>query len=270
MPKIKVNDINMYYEIHGEGEPLVLIAGFSVDHTTWLSVIDLLKKHFKVIVFDNRGAGQTDVPAGKYSIQQMADDTAKLCEALNIKQAHFVGNSMGGFILQYLSRHYAHLVKSATISNSALSIACVFHVYVAAQLELIKANAPARSLMHASCCWAFSYNFLIERNMLEPLIELGLNNPYPFTVTGYEGQYAALDVFDSHAWATEIKVPTLVLSSDQDLIFSTAQIKALADTIPKAKYYCFTTCGHVPMLEYPEKFTDIVTTWIKEGMLIAN
>lgn len=270
MPKIKVNDINMYYEIQGEGEPLVLIAGFSVDHTTWQSVVDIFKKNFQVIVFDNRGAGQTDAPIGQYSIAQMADDTAKLCAALNITNAHFIGNSMGGFILQYLARHYAHLVKSATISNSALTIECVFHLYVAAQLQFIKANAPVRALIIASCSWAFSYDFLMQRNMLEAMIALGLNNPYPFTLAGYEGQYAALDVFDSRAFAPEINVPTLVVSGDEDKIFSEPTTKALADAIPHSTYHCFKTCGHLPMVEYPEQFAAIVTQWIMQDIRHIN
>lgn len=262
MPKITVNDISMYYEIHGEGEPLVLIAGFSADMTTWLPCLEVLKKQFQVIVFDNRGAGQTDAPFGKYSITQMADDVAALCVALNIKQAHFVGNSMGGFILQKLALNYASLVKSAVISNSTTSANCVFHLYVDAQLQLIKAKAPLRSIIQASCCWAFSYRFLTQPGTLDLLLEIGMNNPHPFTVTGYEGQYAALDHFDSHSWAADIDVPVLVLAGDQDLIFSEASIKSLAEIIPSAAYYCFEECGHLPMMEYPEQFAEIVSGFV--------
>lgn len=264
MPKIQVNDISMYYEIHGQGEPLVLIAGFSVDHLTWAPAVEILKERYQVIVLDNRGAGQTDVPQGPYSIAQMAHDVAGLCRALNISTAHFVGNSMGGFILQELSRHHPKLIKSAVFCNTALSIHCIFHVYADAQLDLIKAKAPPATIMKATSCWAFSYNFLIERGMLQPLIELALSNPFPFTVTGYEGQYAALDDFDSTQWAHEINVPALVLSGDQDLIFSDRVTKKLADTIPNAKFFCFENCGHVPMLEYPEQFSKVVGEFIDQ------
>jgi pimeloyl-ACP methyl ester carboxylesterase len=262
MPKIKVNDISMYYEIHGTGEPLVLIAGFSADNTTWTPALEILKQRFQVIVFDNRGAGQTDAPLGKYSIQQLAADTAGLCAALGIKQAHFVGNSMGGFILQELALNHAGLVKSAIISNSTTNIDCVFHLYVAAQLELLKANAPLRALIQASCCWAFSFRFLSLPNMLDTLIEIGMNNPYPFSIAGYEGQYAALDQFSSRDWANKIDVPVLVIAGDQDLIFSEASIRELAENIPSARYHCFQGCGHLPMLEYPQQFADLVSEFV--------
>lgn len=258
MPKIQVNDIAMYYETHGKGEPLVLIGGFSVDHTTWASVIDKFSDHYQVVLFDNRGAGQTDVPEGHYSVLQMAEDIAALCSALNINQAHFVGSSMGGHILQTLAYRYPQLVKSAVISNSAMTTQCCFHFYVTAQLELLKADAPLVSLIKASCSWLFSYSFLSRPSMIDNLIQFTLQNPFPFTLTGYEGQYAALNSFDSREWVDKIQVPTLVLSADQDLIFRESFTKQLAERIPNARYFCFAGCGHLPHIEYPDKFAEIV------------
>ena len=98
--------------------------------------------------------------------------------------------------------------------------------------------------------------------MLDLLLEIGMNNPHPFTVTGYEGQYAALDQFNSRSWASDIDVPVLVLAGDQDLIFSERSIKALAEAIPSATYYCFQECGHLPMMEYPEQFAEIVSRFV--------
>ncbi|MBI2785379.1 MAG: alpha/beta fold hydrolase [Legionella longbeachae] len=263
MPHLKVNDISMYYEIHGQGEPLVFIAGFSSDSTVWCELIDHLKDKFQLIFFDNRGAGQTDIPDGPYSIDQMANDVAALCSALGIHQAHFVGNSMGGFILQTLAFHYPKLVKSAIIGNSAASIHTSFHIYLAAQLELIKANTPFKSLIKASCAWAFSYQFLAQPGKLEQLIQIGLDNPYPFTVKGYEGQYAALEQFNSTSWLQKIQMPVMVLGSEEDLILIEKASKFLADHIPGAHYYCFMECGHLPQLEYPEQFAKLVEEFIR-------
>src|ERR1035438_8304990 len=98
MPTIKVNDITMYYEIHGEGEPMVLIAGLNSDHALYRGIIPQLAASHQVIVFDNRGVGQTDKPDIPYSIEMMADDTAGLLNALGIEQVHILGTSMGGRI----------------------------------------------------------------------------------------------------------------------------------------------------------------------------
>jgi 3-oxoadipate enol-lactonase len=76
MPYIKVNDIQMYYEIHGDGEPLVLIVGLGTDISEWHGIIHWLAQKYKVLAFDNRGAGRTDKPDTQYSIEMMAHDTA--------------------------------------------------------------------------------------------------------------------------------------------------------------------------------------------------
>lgn len=263
MPKIKINDIEMYYETQGQGEPIVLIAGFSADHVHWNEVVDHLKDSYQLITLDNRGAGQTDVPLGAYTIDQMAQDVVDLCMALGIKQANFVGNSMGGYIAQVLAYKHPKLVKSMVISNSTTATHTCFHFYVDAQLELIKANAPVVPLIRGSCSWAFSYQFLSQPGVFERLIQWGLQNPFPFTIAGYEGQYAALDQFDSSQWASNIKVPTLVISGGEDLIFSEKSVKALADLIPGAHYYCFEKCGHLPFIEYPKEFADLIKHFFK-------
>jgi 3-oxoadipate enol-lactonase len=262
MPKVKINDISMYYEIHGQGEPLVLIAGFSVDHLAWTLALEHFAKNYQVILLDNRGAGQSDSPQGAYSIEQMAQDIADLCSHLRIKRAHFVGNSMGGFLVQMLAYHHPELVKSGTISNSSMHMNICFNIYASAYLELLKANAPMPALIKSSAAWVFSFDYLSQPEQLDALIQLRLNNPYPFTVSGYEGQYSALKGFDSQNWAKNITAPLFIITSDQDLIFNESLSKDLHHQIPRAHYYCFENCGHVPYIEYPKKFAEKVMDFI--------
>lgn len=262
MPHLKINDISMYYEVYGEGEPIVFIGGFTADHLVWSAVIDYFKDNYKVILLDNRGAGQTDVPEGPYSIEQMADDVAMLCAQLNIKKAHFVGSSMGGYIVQFLAVQAHPLVKSITICNSVATMNTPFRFYIEAQREMRKARLPVEILIKAACSWLFSFQFISQPGMLELLIQMGLENPYPFTDKGYEGQYAALLEFDSNLWLKQISVPTLVLAGDQDLIFDDSLVKNLAEQIQNARYYCFSDCGHLPQIEYPQKFAQIVNEFV--------
>lgn len=98
MPKVNVGDINMYYEVHGEGEPLLLITGLGRDLTIWILQTREFSKKYQLMVFDNRGVGRTDAPDVPYSIEMMADDTAGLLDVLGIERAHILGLSMGGFI----------------------------------------------------------------------------------------------------------------------------------------------------------------------------
>jgi len=120
MPKIQVNDIEIYYEIHGEGFPIVMIHGITTNLDWWpQSLINELSKTFKIILFDNRSAGQTDKPDMGYSIRLFADDTAGLMDALNIKKVFIIGLSMGGMIAQELTLNYPEKVEKLILCGTS-------------------------------------------------------------------------------------------------------------------------------------------------------
>ena len=223
MPKKYINNISLNYEIYGQGEPLILISGFSADHTVWFPVIDEFSKKYQVIVLDNRGSGQSDSPSQSYSVEQMAEDVIGLCDALGIASAHFIGNSMGGFIVQTLSHLFPARVKSIVLCNTATSAQVSgFYFYPEARLKLMKENASKEALAQIDLCWCFSPQFLLQNDRLSELLSMIGSNPFPMSIAGYEGQIAALKNFDSSGWIQNITARTLIISGDQDLIFSTA------------------------------------------------
>ena len=123
MPYVQVNDIQMYCEMHGDSEPLVVILGLGTDVSEWDGIIRWLAEKYKVLAFDNRGAGRTDKPDIPYSIEMMADDTAGLIQALDMKQVNVLGISMGGRIaLELALRHAPSVKKLLLVSTSARSI----------------------------------------------------------------------------------------------------------------------------------------------------
>jgi len=119
MPTLQVNDIAIYYKIKGNGYPFVLIRGLSSSLDSWPThSIEEFSKIFKTILFDNRGAGRTSIPKGKYSSQLMASDTIGLMDALNIKKAHVLGYSMGGCIAQEIAINYPKRVSKLVLASS--------------------------------------------------------------------------------------------------------------------------------------------------------
>jgi 3-oxoadipate enol-lactonase len=120
MPTIKVNDIHMYYEIHGEGKPLVLIGGLGIDLSELTVISSWLAQKYRVLTFDNRGAGRTDKPDSPYSIEMMAEDTEALLHALAIERTPILGISMGGRIALALAlRHPERVERLILVSTSA-------------------------------------------------------------------------------------------------------------------------------------------------------
>ena len=106
MPIANLEHINLYYETHGKGEPLVLISDIGQDSQSWEFIINNLSRHFQVITFDNRCCGQSDYVNKKFTIKDMAIDTVGLLDFLDIQAAHILGHGMGGFIALELAINY--------------------------------------------------------------------------------------------------------------------------------------------------------------------
>jgi pimeloyl-ACP methyl ester carboxylesterase len=119
---MKVNDIHMYYEIQGEGEPLVLILGLGTDISEWSGIIRWFAEKYQVLAFDNRGVGRTDKPDKAYSIEMMVDDTAGLMQKLGIQQAYIIGISLGGRIALGLSLRQAECVKKLVLVSTSARV----------------------------------------------------------------------------------------------------------------------------------------------------
>ena len=119
MSRVKVNDIKMYYDVQGEGFPLVMVMGFLGSASCWdPRMMAPLSDKFKVLVFDNRGAGRTDVSEREYSIKLFASDTVGLMDALNIPRAHVLGISMGGMIAQEVALNYPKRVEKLILAST--------------------------------------------------------------------------------------------------------------------------------------------------------
>lgn len=265
MPVATINDIELYYEEHGSGQPIVLIAGFSVDHTSWALVVGALAARYRVITFDNRGSGQSSVPDGPYTIKQMADDVAALCQHLSIEQTVCVGNSMGGVITQALCHQYPQLVTKAIICNSTTHMNCNWDWFIEAELALLEANAPIDAISKINITWCFSYGYLSQPGVMDAAMDLSLNNPYPFTLTAFKAQRAALTNIDTRPWLKHIKQPCLIITADEDILLPPRCSDEMASLITHATTHRFASCGHLPHIEQPEAFVAVVNEFIHQA-----
>lgn len=262
MPIVKVNDINMYYETYGEGEPLVLVTGFTAELKAWQNIIRTYAAKYQVIVFDNRGIGKTDCPDFPYSTTMMADDTVGLLKALNLKSAHFIGASFGGCIVQEIAYKYPELVKSIVLSCSFPKWNMRVKLYAEARHEFMQKNAPDEAIVKFITLLTWSEKFLSKPGMAEQLVRGGA---HPITLTGYVNQMHAVSTFDSTAWLNKIKCPCLVLSGEDDILISADNGVYMAEQIPNAEFYCFKDAGHLPYIEQPEIFNELVMEFLDKN-----
>jgi len=258
MPLVKVNGINLYYEIYGKGQPLVCVAGFTGDHNGWQLVIPYLQENYQVIIFDNRGIGKSDCPDGPYTVEMMAEDTIGLIQALQLDPVHLLGNSMGGSIAQVIALRQPQLVKSLVLANSFMQPHGRLLLHARNRLELMQQNVPAEIMLRYLLLWVYSSNYLGQPGVVEALVQAALANPCNISIKGYAAQLHALVNFDSRAWLDKIQVPCLVIAADDDLLAYPKEALNMADRIKGAKYFCFADVGHLPQLECPQDFSRLV------------
>jgi pimeloyl-ACP methyl ester carboxylesterase len=115
MPKANIHGINLYYQVHGEGAPLVMVQGFGGGHRGWSFQTRAFKKYFQVIIFDNRGIGRSDKAPGQYTVRDLADEAIGLMDYLHIDKAHILGMSMGGMVAQELAINYPDRLKKLVL-----------------------------------------------------------------------------------------------------------------------------------------------------------
>lgn len=264
MPKLKVNDISLYYECHGKGGPwIVFLSGFCADHLSWLNLLGEYAKHHQILLLDNRGCGQSDSPDMPYTISLFAKDTIALCDELNIEQAHFIGNSMGGAIAQQIAYQYSHRVKSIILSNSFCKISSTFALHAKAYEKLMRLNLPQNVLAEISLPWIFSSTYLNEENRIEDLIQLISLQPFPMTKVGYHNQLHALLNFDSTDWIQRIRSPCFFLSGEDDIISFPHNIEKISKQLDQTRYFCIPKAGHLPHLENRALFIQAVNAFLE-------
>ena len=257
MPKVRVGDIEMFYVEAGAGEPLVLIMGLGGDHLGWGFQFGAFAERYRVVAFDNRGAGQTDTPDLPYTTRMMADDTRGLMDALDIRRARVVGVSMGGMIAQELALHHPDRVR-------ALHLGCTlarpdgYLTTLSASWRELRAQMGREFTLRAIGPWLFAAATYNERpEFVEMIFQNALTNPHPQSLTGFVRQTEAVATHDTLARLAEIRCPTLVSVGEEDILLPPRFSRELAAGLPGARLELVPGAGHVYFWERPDVFTAL-------------
>jgi 3-oxoadipate enol-lactonase len=253
MPKARVNDIEMYYELHGAGEPVVLIQGLGGDHTFWTpNLPDLVSRH-RILILDYRGGGKTDKPAMAYTTRMFADDIAALMGELDIARAHIVGRSMGGCIAQWLGIAHPEKVRSLMLAATWGRADGMLRHTLAAWTRIVDADGvPGLLEQILPWCWSRAFFEPEHADELAALKTLVMANTQP--ADAFRRQSLAGQEHDALSKLGEIRSPTLVMVGEDDILTPRKFADEIVGLIPDADLMLLPRLGHAFYEEKPQVF----------------
>jgi pimeloyl-ACP methyl ester carboxylesterase len=262
MPKVNLNGIDLFYDIQGTGEPLLLISGFLCDHTYWSVLMPHFTSQYQIIRLDNRGVGRSSAPDSPYSLQQLAHDIAALLEYLNIHQVQVAGHSMGGQIAQELALLYPQKVKKLIlISSLAKGDEQLNHIITT--WGVLPQYIDMKLYHQVIFPWIFSRNFYSTPEIIEQLIESAVNYPFLPPIHSIYHHSQAILGGDTIDLLQNILCPTLVLVGKQDILLPIKFSQELTAGIPNAKLSVIDG-GHGFIIESPKIVATEMLNFLKQ------
>ena len=241
----------LYYEVYGEGEQLLLIPGLSANHLSWAEQVGRFSGSHQVIIYDPRGTGQSSPISPGYDTADMAEDAAGLLEALGLGAVHVYGASMGGIVAQELAirhpEHVASLIVGGTTPGGPDSVPAENWA-----LTVFIGQPDPEDLGRSILDVLYSPEFL--RDHPERIAEgLGLIGDYPITrIEVIAAQLLALAGHNVYDRLPDIEVPTLVLHGTDDPLIPAENGRLIAEQIPNAELMLLENARHSYRTEVPE------------------
>ena len=260
MPKVKTNNVETYYETHGDGTPLVFIPGVGACHKLWQPQIEPFSKHFKVIVYDVRGHGESSGYDEKYSIKLFASDLKALLDGLGVTKALICGLSMGGLIAQQFAIDYP------TMANKLILAGTFCHIPVWGKVIMSFAKALNRIVLTF-----FSMERIMQRGAKvffkkeeqAELRDFFVKEVVRIPKKEYFKAVAATYSFDSLKRLKEIGAPTLILNAEGEK-HERQQAEIMHREIKNSRKELILDTFHASNLEKPEEFNRLVLDFLSE------
>lgn len=269
MPKIESNGIELYFEIRGSGQPLLLITGLGYGSWFWHKLTAELEEHFQIILFDNRGSGQSGQPEGPYTVPMMAADTAGLLDGLGVEESAVMGHSLGGFIAQELVVSRPHLVNKLILAGTNHGGMNVIPISMEAMEVLTNREGDPLELVKRGIEIACAPGFM-DRNpeVVQELIDYRFTKPVPAPqyqaqVLAGAGTAAYTDDQVKERMAS-IRVPALILSGEFDRVVPPGNAGLMADKIANSQVVKISNTGHIFPIENPRETARVIKSFLLE------
>ena len=245
--------MKLAWERHGQGAPLLLIHGLGYARWGWEPVAEPLARSFDVILFDNRGIGESDAPPGPYTAAELAADALQVLDEAGVERAHVLGSSLGGMVAQELAlaapERVDRLVLVSTTPGGPESFPMPEQT-----VKLMTSGATLREFVENALAPE------ADAELVERILRHRERTAQPFEAWSAQAEAGA--TFDALDRVEAIAAPTLVLHGTEDAVVDSRNTALLALRIPDARVELFPGGGHLFFWARPERFVEVVTEFL--------
>ena len=258
MRVVDLDGLRLHYRDEGDqaGPAIVFANSLGTDLRLWDKVVPLLPRGLRVIRFDKRGHGLSDCPPGPYKMGELVTDAERLLDRLAVRECLFVGLSIGGMIAQGLAVKRHDLVRAMVLSNTAAKIGTA-ELWAdrirGVETGGIESLADAVMERWFSAAFRRTPELAIWRNML-------VRQP----AAGYAGCSHAIAGTDFYTTTAALRLPTLGIAGSEDGSTPPDLVRETVDLVPGSKFHLIRRAGHLPPVEAPEEYAEIITRFIAE------
>jgi 3-oxoadipate enol-lactonase len=245
--------VRIAWERRGSGEPLLLVHGLGYARWGWEPVLEPLERSFDLILFDNRGIGESDAPPGPYTVAELAADAAQVLDEAGVERANVLGTSLGGMVAQELAltgpERVDRLVLACTTPGGPEAFPMPERT-----VQLMTSGATLRQ---------FVENALApgpDPELVDRILRHREATAQP--LDAWSAQAAAGATFDALGRIARVEAPTLILHGTEDAVVDSRNSSLLASRIPDSRVELFPGGGHLFFWEQPDRFVDVVTEFL--------
>ena len=238
------------------GPALIFANSLATDLTLWDGVVAHLSENLRILRYDMRGHGRSDVPDPPYTMGALIADAEAICDALNVRDAVMVGLSVGGMVAQGLAIKRLDLLRGMVLSNTAAKIGTP--AIWQDRIDALEAGGMA------ALTDAILDRWFGPRNTDTPLARAWREKLLAVDPKGYAGVSAAISGTDFYTPTSGLRLPTLGIAGANDGATPPDLVRETVDLIPGSRFELMRRCGHLPCIEDPEGYARILTTFLTD------